>query len=258
MASKFWTDEMIARAVPKIKRKKAGAHAREVVTTATETVPDADRIKPPYQSVGVLFFTLDGDPLHGTAYATNALSGAKNVIFTAAHNLVDKTEGDSKNIYFVPGYQTDGSTPFGEFDQIDGGKGTAFFVHPKYDLNKRPEAYDLGAVKLRTNEDDKELGDVVGLLNTVVDKSYTTSDSFTAIGYPDKNVMEKNTGNYKFKLDNEETVVKNEGLSDGSSGGPWLFKGDANGNQSSSTDTLKESLSPYYSKEKIDAVVNQL
>ena len=255
MASKFWTEERIARAVPKTKLKStltsAGAHGIE----ASVTVSDTDRKKIPYQSVGVLMFTVKGQAYHGTAYATS-ITGAKNVIFTAAHNLVDP-EGDSENILFIPAVQTDKSRPYGEFEEIAGGKGTAFFVHPKYDVKTEPDAYDLGSVKLKKNAAGKELGEVVGLLNIVVDKSYTTSDSFTAIGFPETNVMQQNTGNFKDKTDMNEVVNKHGELPAGSSGGPWLFKGnDVNGNTASGVGGVDSS--PYFSRAKIGAVTSQM
>ena len=254
MDSSISTDEMIEQAVPKT-RKKTGDRRVAIDPAATVTVPDADRKKVPYQNVGLLIFFVNGQSTRGTAYATNA-SGAKNVVFTAAHNLVDKV-GDSADIRFIPALQTDKSRPFGEFRQIAGGKGTAFFVHPDYDVIKDQEAYDLGAVKLQRNAAGKELGDVVSLLNIVVDKTYTTSDSFTAIGYPETFVMKTNAGNFINKEDMGETVNKHGELDAGASGGPWLFKGnDVNGNTSAGESN--EESSPYYSKAKIDAILNQL
>ena len=255
MASKFWTKEMIERALPKVKRKNTSTRGVSTIATngITTTVPDAVRIKVPYQSVGILMFTVKGKPYHGTAYATS-VTGANNVVFTAAHNLVDE-DGDSENILFIPAVQTDKSRPFGEFEQIDGGKGTAFFVHPKYD--PKSEAYDLGAVKLKKNAAGKELGEAVELLNIVVDKSYTTSDSFTAIGCPETNLMQENTGNYKDSEDEGEVINKYGNIISGSSGGPWLFKGyDVNGSKAMRVPGVDSS--PYFSGDKISAIVSQM
>ncbi len=265
MASKFWTEEMIERAIPKIKRKLPHANYRGVSTTATNgittSVPDADRKKEPYQSVGVLVFTVGKSPnerpYHGTAYATN-ITGANNVVFTAAHNLVDE-DGDSENILFIPAVQTDKSRPFGEFKQIDGKKGTAFFVHPKYDVKTAPDAYDLGAVKLQKNAAGKQLGDVVGLLGIAVNKFYTSIDSFKTIGYPETYHMQENTGKFKDKTDMNEVVNKYGALPEGSSGSPWLFKGNrVNGSTASGTPDLGEDSSPYFSTAKIDAITSQM
>ena len=253
----FWTRERIARAVPKTKLKSTLSSAGARRIEASVTVSNTDRKNPPYQSVGVLMFTVKGKPYHGTAFATS-ITGANNVVFTAAHNLVDK-DGDSENILFIPAIQNNlcRSKPYGKFEQIDGKKGTAFFVHPKYDVGTEPDAYDLGSVKLKKNAGGKELGEVVGLLNIVVDKSYTTSDSFTTIGYPEKRVIQKNTGEFKNKTDMNEVVNKHGELPAGSSGGPWLFKGnDVNGNTASGAGGVDSS--PYFSNAKIDAVTSQM
>ncbi len=259
MTSKFWTEEMIERAIPKIKRKLPHANYRGVSTTATNgistTVPDEDRTMPPYQSVGVLLFTVKGEPFHGTAYATS-ITGARNVVFTAAHNLVHN-EGDSKNILFIPAVQTDKSRPFGEFEQIDGKKGTAFFVHPKYDLKDKSDAYDLGAVKLKKNADGQMLGIAVRPLKIVVDEIYTTLDSFTTIGYPEKNVMQENTGRFKDKTDMNEVIRKYGALPEGSNGGPWLIRmDDVNG--STASGHLGQDSSPFFSEDKIEAITDQM
>ena len=253
----FWTRERIARAVPKTKLKESLSSAGARGIEASVTVSNTDRKKPPYQSVGILMFTVKGQEYHGTAFATS-ITGANNVIFTAAHNLVDK-DGDSENILFIPAIQNNlcRSKPYGKFEQIDGKKGTAFFVHPKYDVGTEPDAYDLGSVKLKKNAGGKELGEVVGLLNIVVDKSYTTSDSFTAIGFPETNVMQKNTGDYKGSEDKGEVISKYGNILSGSSGGPWLFNGnDVNGSKASRV--LGVDSSPYFSKDKISAIVSQM
>ncbi len=254
MALSFWTPDMIERAAPRGKQQtplslKDPEHGHAII------VSDTDRKRPPYQSVGVLFFTVNRTPCIGTAYATNA-SGAKNVVFTAAHNLVDSA-GHSNNILFIPGVLSDSSRPYGEFPQIPGGKGTAFFVHPKYDIHDEPDSYDLGAVKLHKNANGMDLGDAVTLLDIAIDKSYTKRDVFIAIGYPEKSCMQESIGNYMSSEDEGETIVKVSQLPKGSSGCPWLYEGtNVNGNTASGGDD--ELTSPYFSKDKIEAIVNQM
>ena len=257
--SSFWTRERIAQAVPKTKLKESlsSAGARGIEPSAVK-VSNSDRKNPPYQSVGVLMFTVNGQAYHGTAYATR-VTGAKNVVFTAAHNLVDKV-GDSENILFIPAVQDNlcRSKPYGKFEQIDGKKGTAFFVHPKYDVKTEPDAYDMGSVKLKKNAAGKELGEAVGLLDIVVNEFYTTSDSFTAIGCPETKVMQENTGKFKDRTDMNEVVNKYGELPKGSSGGPWLFRGNelVNGHTASGAGGVDSS--PYFSQAKIIAVTSQM
>ncbi len=252
--SSFWTRERIAQAVPKTKLKESRSSAGARGIEASVKVSNSDRKKPPYQSVGILMFTVNGQAYHGTAYATNA-TGANNVVFTAAHNLVDKV-GDSENILFIPAVQDNlcRSKPYGKFEQIDGKKGTAFFVHPKYDVNTEPDAYDLGSVKLKKNAAGKELGEAVGLLYILEN---TTSHSFTAIGCPETKVMQENTGKFKDRTDMYEVVNKYGELPKGSSGGPWLVRGNVvNGHTASGTGGVDSS--PYFSRAKIIAVTSQM
>ena len=251
----FWTNERIKSCVPKLKKSQKLLGAQKLVGLASVTVPDDDRKKPPYNSVGILLFTVNGKHYHGTAYAAKTGS-AKNVVFTAAHNLIESA-GESDNILFVPAMQSNLTRPYGSFKQISGGLGTAFFVHPQYNVQTEPDAYDLGAVKLQKNEKNQELGEAVPLLDIIVDQQYSSSSMFTAIGYPETNEMQKNTGKYLRSKDSGETIVKEGEIPEGSSGGPWLLgiSNTVNGNNASIAGG--EQYSPYYSQTKIDAVINQ-
>ena len=264
MIEDFWTSERIESAVPKLKRKSQKQKQFRGIQVETRalvgapvpvTVSDDDRKKPPYNSVGILLFTVNGKHYRGTAYAAKTGS-AKNVVFTAAHNLIESA-GESDNILFVPAMQSNFTRPYGSFKQISGGLRTAFFVHPDYDVQTEPDAYDLGAVKLQKNGKNQELGEAVPLLDIIVDQKYNSSSMFAAIGYPETNEMQKNTGKYLRSEDSGETIVKEGEIPQGSSGGPWLLgiSNTVNGNNASIAGG--EQYSPYYSQTKIDAVINQ-
>ena len=225
MAS-FWTPERISQAVPiNIEHTTSQQPSQAVTAPVQREIPDEDRMKPPYNSIGPLLYTVTQGGhqsyYRSTAYATNA-SGQKNVVFTAAHSLVGP-HGLRENISFMPAIFNDGTKPFGEFKQIEGGLGTAFFVHPRYDGTI---GYDIGAVKLQPNGRGENLGDVISLLDITINQQYTEATIFRAIGYVqntqsfEENMLE-NVG--KFHSKEGEIVYKLGQLYGGCSGGPWFL-----------------------------------
>ena len=258
MTDEFWTSERIKSAVPKPKQSQKQLLGAQVLVGAPApvTVSNDDRKKPPYNSVGLLLFTVKGNLYSATAYAAKAGS-AKNVVFTAAHNLVD-SDGESERILFIPAFQSDHNKPYGSFRQIIGGLGTAFFVHPSYNVQTKPDAYDLGAIKLRKNKYHQELGDAVPLLDIIVDQQYSSSSMFTAVGYPEPSKMQKNTGKYHNSEDGGGVISKEGEIPEGSSGGPWLLGSSNTVNGNNASIAGGKEYSPYYSQAKIDAVINQL
>ncbi len=73
---------------------------------------------------------MDIDDFFGTAYAAAVPNKPewKNIIFTTAHNLVQKKDGKisrkAANILFVPAIERDGSFRLGMYDAVPGGLGT--------------------------------------------------------------------------------------------------------------------------------------
>ncbi len=260
-STSFWTPERIARAVPiTIQHRGDPGRPTALYAPVQKVISNEERVKPPYSSVGLLLYTVRQEGhveyYRSTAFATNA-SEQNNVVFTAAHSLVGP-HGIRENISFMPAIRNDRTKPFGEFKQIEGGLNTAFFVHPKYDGSI---AYDLGAVKLQTNEDGKNLGDVVTPLDITKDQTYSEATFFKAVGYfqgeHGEEIMMENMGNF-YKKDGE-IIYKLGQLYPGCSGGPWFLNESAisvNGN--TSTGHEGQGTTPYYSGEKIQAVVDQL
>ena len=71
----------------------------DVHNTKTTFVDSSELSEDPLHSVGILFF-MQGERFRASAYVVN-LDGAKDIIFTAAHNLWDE-DGLSHHISFVP------------------------------------------------------------------------------------------------------------------------------------------------------------
>ena len=81
---------------------------------------------------------------------------------------------------------------------------------------------------------------------------------FTIIGYSETSEMQKITGKYyALKTVKKLYIVKEGEIPEGSSGRPWLLRSSNAVNGNTAAGGGGEDNSPYYSKAKIDAVINQ-
>ena len=167
----YWTPERIRSAVPEDDdceisgNKKVTSFGNDPPTA----VPDDTRKTIPYQSVGKIVYTKGVDDFQATAYVVDTGKG-NNIVFTAAHNLYNY-KGKAEKIMFTPACQTDQKPvlKFGQFPQIEGGMGVAWFVAEGWNAVDKPYYLDMGAIKLETNEVGKNAGEVVAMLEYAVD-----------------------------------------------------------------------------------------
>ena len=240
---RYWTRERMNSA------GTLGPSVRKVATLGFEEIPDNERDIHPYNNIGLLLFTMGTDDYFGTAFAPE-IPGKKNIIFTAAHNLVNKKEGYARNITFIPGMKTDGTSSFGMYDAIPGGSEKGFFLGTHF------EDIDIGAVKLQ-KFNGIDLGDAVTpSLKIICDQQYNEKTVFTCFGYPEIHTMIKHVGKYKEK--NDTIVVKQGDVPEGMSGGPWFLNetNTVNGNTSKGDNT--QTTSPYYSTTNINDLLKRL
>ena len=224
----YWTPERIRSAVPKERYRASGKKQAIALANDLPTeVPDATRKTFPYQSVGILFFTqiVKGEetPFHGTAYVVETGKG-DNIVFTVAHNLIDD-DGPSDNLMFIPACQNDGKEvpAYGSF------AGASCVVSTKWKKPFQP-CYDMGAIKLTKNKDDKEVGKVVAKLEYAVDQTDIKNvTDWRIIGYSqdddtDQDIMYESDGVYINSQDGGKSIRRTNPVIEGMSGGPWLLK----------------------------------
>ena len=180
-----WTEERFRSAIPKVKRSKERAGPPpppEVLALATNTkatiVPDEDLTKFPYQSAGRLFFDVKGTAYTGSAYVAD-WNGAKNILFTAAHNLLDDVGGKpvaSTDVIFIPAMKdkkdTNGSL-YGKYAAIAIGWNKTWNPSTGHD----DDAYDFGIVKLAPRSDGKNVGEVVKPIPIVLSATNTVGST---------------------------------------------------------------------------------
>ena len=262
----YWTPERMRSAkveknecIERNPGKKQFQAANQVEPTI---VLDATRIKPPYNAVGALFYVKADTGFHATAYVVDTGKG-DNVLFTAAHNL-ENANGKAERIHFVPARQSDGSTPYGSFQQMPAseGKGKAWFVPEKWGKDgERPVEYDFGAITLSKNKEGMDVGKVVTPLKYKVDLEY--SKEFTKwriIGFPEENKMCESDGD--FIEVHKDLVYRTNPTLDGMSGSPWMLPDPDKSSKFAANGALRggfnESTCAYFRQSLIDAVVNQI
>ena len=263
----MWTDERCKKAKPKVKRSKQKVGPpppQELLALATNNkptiVPDQDLTKFPYQSIGKLFFNVNGEPYDGSAYVAD-WKGATNLLFTAAHNLLDDEGGkpcESTDVLFIPAMKDENDTTGSLYGKY---AATAISWNKKWNptAGQDDEAYDFGIVQLAPRTTDgKNVGQVVKPIPVVLDATNTQGKtSWETLGYPDRpeNPDEKmmtQTGTYVGLDEGAVVKVSQDGYGVGGSGSCWLHDGkaEANGVHVSSDSTT--SASPYFTPDLIN------
>ena len=268
----YWTPERIRSAVPEDDDYEISGNKKVTGfgNNPPTEVPDDIRKTIPYQSVGKIVYKKGVQDAQATAYVVNTGKG-NNIVFTAAHNLYND-KGKAEKIMFIPACQTDQKPvlKFGEFPQIKGGMGVAWFVAKGWDPVDQQDYLDMGAIKLEENEAKENVGEVVGMLEYAVDhKDIKDATDWRIIGYvtdfaTKKDTMYQSDGVYNESVDDGKTIRRtNATKKPGMSGGPWLLKnGDgkfaiANGVHRSSGANFSKAA--YFSKALVeDNVIAQL
>ena len=123
----------IKKAVPKLKKpqkqllcrvqaKFTGVRSEQptlAVPPPPVMVPDADRMRAPYQTVGFLLFTMRKVDNYGTMLAVEVENASNTTAFTAAHNLTE-SDANAKNTVFIQVRKSHGNASFGSCQRIDG------------------------------------------------------------------------------------------------------------------------------------------
>ena len=267
----YWTPERIRSAVPEDDDYEISGNKKVTGfgNNPPTAVPDDIRKTIPYQSVGKIVYNKGKDNFQATAYVVNTGKG-NNIVFTAAHNLYNE-KGMAKNIMFIPACQTDQKPvlKFGQFPQIEGGMGVAWFVAKGWEPDDKKRYLDIGAIKLDKNEADNNVGEVVAMLEYAVDhKDIKDKTDWRIIGYvtdfkTKQDTMYQSDGVYIKSGDDGKLIARTNSVIDGMSGGPWLLKnGDgkfakANGVHKGSTADI--SAAAYFSTVLVkDNVIAQL
>lgn len=212
----------------------------------------------PYSTVGVLFFTQNGNN-----YRCSAASIGDNSIWTAGHCIHagdgSGDAGKSTNIWFYPAYEN-GVLPFGGWQASDS------FTTPQWSNGNCPFVcaldYDMGGAKLLPNGDGKTLKDVVGSLGFAYNQP--ESQHWFDIGYPSVFPFDGKwqyicaasfaKRDSEFFLSPQPPVGIGCDMTRGSSGGPWIvnfsgasgFTNSLNGNNSYRRGLSEEMFSPYF------------
>ena len=233
----YWTPERIRSAIPEDDDYEISGNKKVTGfgNNPPTEVPDDIRKTIPYQSVGKIVYKKGVLIARATAYVVKTVKG-NNIVFTAAHNLYS-TFGKAEKIMFIPACQTDQKpvVKFGQFPQIEGGMGVAWFVAKGWKPGDKKQYLDMGAIKLEENLAKKNVGEVVGMLEYAVDHqdiNYVTD--WRIIGYVHDSTTKKDTmyqsdGVYIESIDDGKVIKRTNPVTSGMSGGPWLLKnGDGN------------------------------
>ena len=167
----------------------------------------------------------------GSAYVAK-WDSRKNVLFTAAHNLLYFDENgevcESKNILFIPGmkdiHDSSDKRPYGKYTA------EGFAVHREWNptTGKTKDDYDFGIILLKSRKDDKNVCDVVDPITIDFDREAKEGDTWETLGYPvrDENpnvAIMKQTGVFVEKVGGHiSKISKMEAFGDGGSGCVWL------------------------------------
>ena len=240
----LWTDERIKEAKPKAERsREVPQHEAQALrekyqaavgnNTPATIVPDTDLTKFPYQSAGRLFFDVKGVPYSGSAYVAD-LKGAKNILFTAAHNLWDAGVV-SNNFLFIPAMKDKNDTSGSLYGKY---AGTKIAWCSKWDPAVDDPQYDFGTVTLAPRTTDgKNVGDVVTPFPVIWDATNQSGVEWLTLGYPssrtdnpDKKMMQQNGAFVSQKNNIVSDVAQGGRLGGGASGGVWIRGGTGSAN----------------------------
>jgi V8-like Glu-specific endopeptidase len=172
----------------------------------------------PYSTVGVLFFTLNGEDQR-----CSAASIGNYAIWTAGHCVHagnGLNSGWASDVSFVPAYK-DGAAPFGIWTAFDLWTKTTWYSES--DLR-----YDIGGVVLLTNGSGEKISEVVGNLGFNFGQSRT--QHWTDLGYPadapfDGKYLQICSASHAYNdanLASPEPMAIGCDMTDSSSGGPWI------------------------------------
>lgn len=236
----YWTEERQAAAQPfptpgeerladENRPRPATAEEPDTLTYKTTLVPKEKLTDYPYQSIGRLFYTLDGKDLRASASVVD-----DNGLITAAHNLYDrKTKTWADTILFCPAY-----TKGQENAKYGSWTGRDIAVPKGWMEGQDPDAHDVGFIKLHPGGlAHKPIGTIVRPLPLLVGMVPVISETvWFAVGYPrgtregttfDGNNMWQCEGDCRDIVQKERgvisTVSKSGNFTQGSSGGPWLY-----------------------------------
>lgn len=241
----YWTAERIAAAQPlsppsplskghpadenrsRPADRPASTTLEEPSTLAYKTtkVPSAKLTTYPYQSAGKLLFTFNGKDCAGSAAVV-----AQNGIITAAHNLyVRKEKKWVENVLFCPAF-TNGK----ENKEYGSWTGRECTVPMEWYEGSDTVAasYDVGLIKLHLRtEIPAQISKAVKPLPLLVDMEPSWDTSWLSLGYPvvpekgylfNGQDMWECSGSLNSSWDG--IILKDGNLTEGASGGPWLFE----------------------------------
>lgn len=220
-APDYWTPERLAAAQPRpIPPVPPGWEPKAQPRTSPAplvayTEPVATPAQYPYCCVGKLFFTLDGIDYSGTASVVNA-----NGLLTAGHNLYDpRTGGWSTRLMFYPA-AVPGVYPFGGWEVVGS------YVAYEW-VENADNGYDLGFCRTAATGTTHRtaIGLQVGELEILVNQPLQNDTTWEGIGYPGNDPQRQWSSLGIFVEQVQNSVVKEDGLARGASGGPWLIDG---------------------------------
>ncbi|MEM8992135.1 MAG: hypothetical protein AAGD08_17180 [Pseudomonadota bacterium] len=183
-------------------------------------VPPQDRIRFPYAPMGKLFMHYPG----GRNFVGSAAVIAPDVILTAGHCVFGRRDGWAESFTFVPGYD-DGEAPFGTWVGDDAS--VLFEWHESENFE-----YDVGVVRLRPDDDGRQVGDVCGQLGVVF--HLDPLQHWHACGYPsgapyDGSELFDTRASYAYDSDPAapfSPIGIGCNMTPGCSGGPWIHRFD--------------------------------
>ena len=275
-AAEYWTPDRMKRAqpmdrcVPIVRElRESGVMPPTVNANNTKAafVDDATISSHPCTSVGYLFFKQGGHDCNGSAYVAD-LGGAKDIIFTAAHNLHGKYGiSEPRFICFIPGMKNlDDPPPFGKFNAIEGTVKCSKKWYPDEPPSEEMSQYDFGVVQLE-KVDGKAVGEFPGIMPLPIlwDAEYTEHTKWTTLAYPSRKTgvqddnprkkMMKQIGEWRNTPTQYRLVKKTcceRPLGHGASGGLWYQEHNgkymANGVHIVSNPNDHTSWSPYFTK----------
>lgn len=217
----YWTPERLAAAQPRpIRPVPAGWEPQAPPSTAPAprvayTQPVETPAQYPYCCVGMLYFTLDGNDFYGSASVVNP-----NGILTAGHNLYDpNTGGWSTQLMFYPAAVPQ-AYPFGGWAVVGGVVATGW-------VDAADHNYDLGFCRTSPTgtTHPTAIGLQVGTLGIVLNQPLANDTTWDGIGYPGDHLREQWSSLGVLVQQIQQSVVKEDGLATGASGGPWFLDG---------------------------------
>ena len=223
----FWTPARMRKATPaeiEVERdpgevKRASAAGGPAAAAAA--VPQPDNVAYPNRVVGKVFYTQPGvGDFVCSASVINTDTAA--FAFTAGHCVQDPDTGaPAENWMFVPGYKN-GAAPFGEFVARELWRPS---FPPGFSIN-----FDHGAAILGPSASGQSVEDAVGALGIALFER--PAQNWRAYGYPAEAPFD---GEGLFSCDSRTVALDVElnpppigincDMTAGSSGGPWLIRG---------------------------------